>query len=75
MMSVNDVKKRPRPERRMLRTSDAAHYLGLSEATIKRMALAGELRYIKRPGAHTPYLFDVRDLDRWIEQNRTAAAC
>jgi excisionase family DNA binding protein len=70
-MNVN-VKKRPKPERRLLRTSEAAVYLGVSEFSVRKLALNHELPYIKMPGEHTPYLFDVRDLDRWIERSRVA---
>jgi excisionase family DNA binding protein len=52
--------------RRLLRTRQAAEYLGLSKDTILAMARSGELPFIQRT-PDSPFLFDVKDLDRWIE--------
>ena len=51
---------------RLISTSCAARYLGVSVWTIRRMVLAGELRAIR--GKHLK--FDKRDLDLWIEANK-----
>jgi len=51
---------------RLMSTSCAARYLGVSVWTIRRMVFAGELRAIR--GKHLK--FDKRDLDLWIEANK-----
>ncbi len=52
---------------RLLPIEAAAHYLGVSRATVERLVFRGELPIVK-VGGSTRY--DVEDLDRYIETNR-----
>jgi hypothetical protein len=55
---------------RLLRTRDAARYLGMSAWGLRQEVQRGELPYISN-GEHTSaWRFDVRDLDRWIDDHR-----
>jgi excisionase family DNA binding protein len=56
-------------QRRLLRTKDAAEYLCMSEWKLRRVIQAGELSVV-RYGEGTPFLLDVRDLDRYIEEHK-----
>jgi excisionase family DNA binding protein len=58
--------------RRLLRLKPAAEYLSLSTWTLRRLVQGGELPIIKY-GENAPWLIDVRDLDGWIEQHKTAS--
>jgi len=55
---------------RLLRTRDAARYLGIGEKAVRHLILKGELDFVQlRPG-NSPLLLDVRDLDRFIESRK-----
>lgn len=61
---------RPRIVPRLLRTTDAARYLGMGEKAIRHLILVGELPYVQlRPG-NSPFLLDVRDLDVFVERHK-----
>lgn len=65
------AKERPTP-RRLLRLKEAADYLHISPWQLRRIAQAGELPIIKpEDHNHAPWLVDVRELDSWIERNKT----
>lgn len=53
-------------EPRMLRTKDAAEYLGISEWKLRQMVYTGEIEVIRQKY----WLFSIDDLDRWIKTNR-----
>lgn len=53
--------------KRLYTVSEASYYLGRSVNAIREMQWAGKLSYIK-DGKRI--LFDVRDMDRWIESHR-----
>jgi excisionase family DNA binding protein len=55
--------------KRMMRVRDTAHYLSLSPWTVRDMAHRGELRFVQAT-EQSPMLFDIQDLDRWIEQSK-----
>ena len=55
---------------RLLRTKDAAKYLSMSPWTLRRMVERGELPFISSGDNSSAWRFDIRDLDRWIEQHR-----
>jgi len=59
------VKTREPIAPRLLTTAQAAVYLNLSPATIRRLWYKRELRAVS---TLKHLRFDVRDLDRWIEQ-------
>ena len=68
-------KKRPQSaklERRLLTTSEAAHYLGRREYTVRKLVHDGELPVVQ-DGPGSPWKFDVRDLDDFIERKKQRA--
>jgi excisionase family DNA binding protein len=56
---------------RLLDLAGAAHYLAMSDKAVRKLIQCGELPYIQRVAGRSPYLVDVRDLDRWIERSKT----
>lgn len=60
----------PSPTRRLLRTKEAAQYLCMSPWSLRQMVEHRELPYVS-VGDHTSaWRFDIRDLDRWIEDHK-----
>jgi excisionase family DNA binding protein len=55
--------------KRLLTLEEAAWVLSLSTPTLRRMAANKEVPVIQRVEG-SRVLFDVRDLERWIEANR-----
>jgi len=54
---------------RLLKTRDAAHYLSISAWKLRNLVQTGEIACIM--GDVTgPWLFDIRDLDNWIERRK-----
>jgi excisionase family DNA binding protein len=63
--------RRARVDARLLRTREAGRYLSLGDKAIRQLILEGELPFVQlRPG-NSPFLVDVRDLDRFIESRKT----
>jgi excisionase family DNA binding protein len=57
------------PNRRLLRTKQAAEYLSLSPWKLRRLIAYGQLPVVQtEEGA--PFLLDVRDLDGYIDRNK-----
>ena len=56
--------------KRLLRTKDAAAYLGISPCEIRSLAQGGDLPYIQL-AQDGPWTFDVRDLDAYIDQKKS----
>jgi excisionase family DNA binding protein len=54
---------------RILKTRDAARYLGVSAWKLRNLVQGGEIPCILGDGT-SPWLFDIRDLDNWIERNK-----
>jgi excisionase family DNA binding protein len=52
---------------RLISTRDAAQYLSVSPATVRRLHYAGELPAIR---CLKSLRFDVHDLDAWITTNK-----
>jgi len=59
--------------RRLLDVTEAGRYLGVSHKVIRQLVQAGELPYIQRVRGRSPYLLDIRDLDQWVELNKSRA--
>jgi excisionase family DNA binding protein len=58
--------------RRMLRCKEAARYLSVGTKRIRQLVLSGELPCIRMDDAqNSPFLIDVRDLDRWIDLHKS----
>lgn len=55
--------------RRLYRVKEAAYYLGMSKSKLRQLAWNGSLPFVQ-DGENTLMLFDVRDLDRWIDSNK-----
>jgi excisionase family DNA binding protein len=58
------------PARRLLRCAQAATYLGVGTKRIRQLILDGELPYVQLQPGNSPFLIDVRDLDRFIESRK-----
>lgn len=55
------------PQKRKMRTKEAAHYVGLSPSTLEKMRVyGGGCRYTKLGRV---VVYDVADLDSWVAQN------
>jgi excisionase family DNA binding protein len=59
------------PARRLLRLKPASEYLSISPGKLRALIQAQQIPIVKY-GGKAPWLIDVRDLDRWIEQNKTS---
>jgi len=55
--------------RKVLRTDDAAAYVGLAAATLEKMRLRGDGPAFVRLGCRAVG-YDVSDLDRWIAERK-----
>ena len=56
-------------KQRILRTAEAATYVGLSPSTIEKMRLSGDGPAFVRLGGRAVG-YDVQDLDDWIDRQR-----
>jgi excisionase family DNA binding protein len=54
---------------RLLKTQQAACYLGISAWKLRNLVQASEIAYIPGDGT-SPWLFDRQDLDSWIERRK-----
>jgi excisionase family DNA binding protein len=55
--------------RRLVRTKEAALYLGMSPGKVRRLTQSGELPIIQHD-EHSPWLYDLHDLDAHIEESK-----
>ena len=61
----------PLPTRRLLRLREGAAYLSVSDKTLRKLVMSGELPVIKNgEGPNAPWLLDTKDLDKWIDSNK-----
>jgi len=58
--------------KRLYSIQEAATYLGRSTWSVREMIWAGKIPYIK-DGKRI--FVDIRDLDEWIEKNKTTFGC
>jgi predicted DNA-binding transcriptional regulator AlpA len=58
--------------RKVLRTVDAATYIGLAVATLEKMRLRGDGPPFVRLGCRAVG-YDLADLDEWIEERKAAS--
>lgn len=58
---------------RLIRTKDAARYLGVSPWKIRQLVLAGKLNFVD-DGDGSPWRFDLHDLDAYIAQRKQSFA-
>jgi Helix-turn-helix domain len=59
---------------RLVRVSKAASYLGLGPKAIRSLIMSGELAYVQMKPGNSPFLLDVRDLEKFIDRHKTPAA-
>lgn len=60
--------------RRFLTRSEAATYLGFSPRTLANLASKGQgprYSHPTAPGHGAKTLYDIADLDRWVQENRS----
>jgi len=55
--------------KRLLRTREAAQYLGMSPGKLRRLTQSGALPIIQHD-EHSPWLYDLHDLDTHIENSK-----
>jgi len=55
---------------RLVKTRQAAEYLGISQWKLRNLVQQGLLLFIEDGGVTSPWRFDVRDLDAYIEKSR-----
>jgi excisionase family DNA binding protein len=66
------TKQDPQHNSRLLRCAQAAHYLGTGKKRILELIAKGELPYVQLSDhANSPFLIDMRDLDRLVEARKT----
>jgi excisionase family DNA binding protein len=64
------LKREAQRQRRLLRTREAGLYLGISDWSVRQLVIKGLLPYLQL-GRNTPFLLDQRDLDAWVEREKT----
>lgn len=55
---------------RLLKTKQAAQYLAVSQWKLRNLVQQGLIPYIEDGGGTSPWRFDLRDLDAYIERSR-----
>jgi excisionase family DNA binding protein len=55
---------------RLLRASEAARYLGIGTKAIRQLIVSRSLPHVQMKPGNSPFLLDVRDLDRFIESRK-----
>jgi hypothetical protein len=55
---------------RLLDLADAARYLAMSDKGLRELIQGGEVPYIQKIAGRSPYLVDIRDLDKWVERSK-----
>jgi excisionase family DNA binding protein len=55
---------------RLVKTKQAAEYLAISQWKLRNLVQQGLIPYIEDGGGTSPWRFDVRDLDTYIERSR-----
>lgn len=68
--ALRRVKAASEIEPRLLDLADAARYLSMGDKALRALIQKGELPYVQTIAGRSPYLIDIRDLDRWIERSK-----
>jgi len=55
---------------RLVKTKQAAEYLAISEWKLRNLVQQGLIPYIEDGGGTSPWRFDIRDLDEYVERSR-----
>ena len=57
------------PKRRLLRVSEASHYLHVSPWQLRGLIQRGELKIVRSSNSsHAPWLIDIKDCDAGVER-------
>ena len=61
--------------KRLLNCRDAAEYLSISQDTLRQLVWNGKLPIVKHSDLRgSKWWFDIRDLDAYVDQNKTYMA-
>ena len=63
------MKAQPHLPKRLLRTREAARYLGMSPGKLRQLTQCGELPVIQHD-ERSPWLYDLHDLDNHIDKSK-----
>lgn len=63
------MKAQPQLPKRLLRTKEAAQYLGMSPGKLRRLTQCGDLPIIQHD-ERSPWLYDLHDLDNHIDKSK-----
>jgi excisionase family DNA binding protein len=55
---------------RLVKTKQAAEYLAISQWKLRNLVQQGLMPYIEDGGGTSPWRFDIRDLDAYVERSR-----
>jgi excisionase family DNA binding protein len=55
---------------RLVKTKQAAEYLAISEWKLRNLVQQGVIPFIEDGGGTSPWRFDLRDLDAYVERSR-----
>jgi excisionase family DNA binding protein len=58
---------------RLLDVDDAGRYLSMSDKSVRELIIEGQLAFVQKIPGRSPYLIDIRDLDKWVEKNKRLA--
>jgi excisionase family DNA binding protein len=58
---------------RLLRTGEAARYLGMGSKAIRSLIMSRQVPYVQMRPGNSPFLLDRRDLDKFIDSHKTPA--
>jgi excisionase family DNA binding protein len=72
--AVRRVQRAAEIQPRLLDIDDSARYLSMSDKAVRELITQGELAYIQKIPGRSPYLIDIRDLDRWVERSKISPA-
>lgn len=61
------------PGQRLLKLRDAAHYLSMSVAFVRRLAKSGKLPFVQTT-ANSTILIDTADLDAWVHKTKVGGS-
>jgi len=67
----SDDASTPAPTPAHAAAEEAAYYLSLSPWKVRQLVASGVLPFVQ-PEPGSPYLFDLRDLDRYVETKKQA---
>lgn len=67
---MNKSAKRVPIAPRLVKTKQAAEYLAISQWKLRNLVQQGAIPYIEDGGGTSPWRFDIRDLDAYVDRSR-----